>query len=169
MFNDWSEYKKSVFIDKKVEKCKQTIQTCQNNKVTKGIAKQQINKIQPIQRFINNNIEFNNVNCVDKSTLKKLNRGSYTVDMAIDLHGYSLNEAYNLFYRGLSFAILNSQRLVLVITGIGNGNDQSIRMQFIHWLNVPEISSHILHVRHAHLKHGGKGAFYLVLRKNNVI
>ena len=32
-------------------------------------------------------------------------------------------------------------------------------IQFIHWLNVPEISSHILHVRHAHLKHGGKGAF----------
>jgi DNA-nicking Smr family endonuclease len=54
---------------------------------------------------------------------------------------------------------------MLVITGKGDRNGYSIRSELMKWINIPEISSYIIYISEAHYKHGGDGAFYLILRR----
>lgn len=101
---------------------------------------------------------------------RKLARGQVEPDRTIDLHGHTLDSAYDYLDRGLAAAIAGHARLVLLITGhppkgrapIARGR---IRAVVGDWLAASRHAGHIAAVRPAHQRHGGRGALYLVLRR----
>ena len=107
---------------------------------------------------------------LDASWDRKLARGRAEPDFTIDLHGYSLNSAYDRLDRALGQAIASHARIILLITGHapkGEGpiTRGKIRAAVGDWLAASRHASHIAAVRGAHPRHGGRGALYIVLRR----
>jgi DNA-nicking Smr family endonuclease len=84
--------------------------------------------------------------------------------------------AHRTLVSWLSAAHRRGLRLVVVVTGKGNPrNDENapwmasphgvLKQMVPRWLNEPELAALIVHVRPAHVKHGGDGALYVYLRK----
>ena len=68
------------------------------------------------------------------------------------------------------------RRLVLVITGKGQGKDREdvgpiperpgiLRRNVPHWLQTPPMAQVVLQLTEAHGRHGGGGAYYVYLRR----
>ena len=91
-----------------------------------------------------------------------LRRGRHEPDARIDLHGLSHDTAYSAALRFLSRAQAEGKRLVLVITGKGG----VLRARLPYWLGQSELKPLIAGVREAHIRHGGSGAFYVLLRRH---
>ncbi len=113
-------------------------------------------------------------NTLDASWDRKLARGLVGPDFTLDLHGASLDSAYSRLDHGLTLALAQGARLVLVITGRSRGHVDpadrgsrrgAIRAKFLDWLTHGSHASRIAAVRPAHPRHGGPGAVYIVLRK----
>ena len=111
---------------------------------------------------------------LDASWDRKLARGLVSPDFTLDLHGASLDGAYQRLDHGLALAISQGARLVLLITGRSRGQVDpadrasrrgAIRAKFIDWLAYGSHASRIAAIRPAHPRHGGAGAVYIVLRK----
>ncbi len=90
-----------------------------------------------------------------------LRRGRLDPEARLDLHGMTHDEAYRSLVRFLLQARAGGQRLVLVITGKGG----VLRKQLPYWLGQTEFDSVIAGIGQAHARHGGGGAFYVLLRK----
>lgn len=106
--------------------------------------------------------------CLDYNTKLKIDRGKYFISDKLDLHGYSIDNAY---CKLIDFIIKNYQagnRCLLVITGHGNSTDkiETIKNSLNKWLNDTKVRNMILYYQQAIKKHGGKGAFYVLLRRN---
>ncbi|WP_265530004.1 Smr/MutS family protein [Sphingomicrobium marinum] len=101
---------------------------------------------------------------------KRLSQGRVAPDRVIDLHGHRLDDAWEAIDRGLGDAIASGDRLVLLITGhppkgappVERGR---IRAAVHDWLGASRHSGQIATVRGAHQRHGGRGALYVVLRR----
>ncbi len=111
---------------------------------------------------------------LDASWDRKLARGLASPDFTLDLHGASLAGAYARLDHGLTQAVAQGARLVLLITGLPRGHvdpaDRSsrrgaIRAKFLDWLAHGSHAARIAAIRPAHPRHGGAGAVYIVLRK----
>lgn len=109
----------------------------------------------------------------DRSTAEKLRRGRMAVEATLDLHGMTLAKAEQRLANFLVQAQTQGLRLVLVVTGKGTRVDRdtgrvaegAIRREFPHWLNRDGNRHRIVAFRAAHLRHGGGGAFYVLLKK----
>lgn len=107
---------------------------------------------------------------LDGSWDRKLTRGQAEPDFTIDLHGHTLNSAYDRLDRALGQAIASHARIVLLITGHapkkeGPVTRGKIRAAVGDWLAASRHAQHIAAVRGAHPRHGGRGALYIVLRR----
>jgi len=108
---------------------------------------------------------------LDHATADKLRRGKLEPDARLDLHGLTLAEAERALARFLERAQATQCKVVLVITGKGlrqqddRMTEGRIRAEFPHWLNRPENRARIHGVRGAHVRHGGGGAFYVMVRR----
>ncbi len=107
---------------------------------------------------------------LDASWDRKLARGKAEPDFTIDLHGHSLNSAYDRLDHALAQAIASHARIILLITGHapkGEGpvTRGKIRAAVGDWLSASRHAPHIAAVRGAHPRHGGRGALYIVLRR----
>ena len=107
---------------------------------------------------------------LDGSWDRRLSRGSLRPDRVLDLHGHSLDSAWQAIDRGLEQAIANGERLVLLITGHRREGDPPlprgrIRAAVDGWLAASSHASSIAAVRPAHRSHGGGGSLYIVLRR----
>ncbi|MFN2098929.1 Smr/MutS family protein [Altererythrobacter sp. MF3-039] len=104
---------------------------------------------------------------------RKLKAGSIEPDFTLDLHGASLDGAYNRLMDGLRQANAMGARVVLLVTGKPRPVDPAdrghkrgaIRAKILDWLAASEFSSDIAAVRRSHRRHGGDGALYLVLKR----
>lgn len=101
---------------------------------------------------------------------RKLTHGRAEPDFTIDLHGHTLNSAYDRLDRALGQAIASHARIVLLITGHapkkeGPVTRGKIRAAVGDWLAASRHAPHIAAVRGAHPRHGGRGALYIVLRR----
>jgi DNA-nicking Smr family endonuclease len=164
MTDDWTQFKKLIARDKTVEKCKKVKSLLgENHKPHRKIIAT-TDTIKPIEPLIRD-IFIDDRRSVERVTLKKLGRGSHKIDIAVDLHGYTISDSYNIFYETFLTAINSGYKLLLVITGKGDMGGKSIRSSLLKWVNIPEISSYIIYMSHADKNHGGSGAFYIVLRK----
>lgn len=115
---------------------------------------------------------------LDRSTLdagwdRRLAKGLVAPDFTLDLHGSTLDAAHSRLDQGLTLALTQGARLVLLITGrprpgdaAGRGERRgAIRAKFLDWLANGSHASKIAAVRPAHPRHGGAGAVYIVLRR----
>ncbi len=97
---------------------------------------------------------------------RKLRQGDIRPDRVIDLHGHTLAAAHDVLTRALDQANANGDRVLLIITGKGRADRPSrIRAELAHWLDAGSHRSRIAALRPAHPRHGGGGAFYLILRR----
>ena len=113
---------------------------------------------------------------VNGATQERMRRGLLEPDARIDLHGMTQGAAHRTLFTWLAAAHSRGYRLVLVITGKGNPNNDDnapwmmsphgvLKQMVPRWLNEAELAALIAHVRPAHIKHGGDGALYVYLRK----
>lgn len=101
---------------------------------------------------------------------RRLRSGRVEPDRVLDLHGFSLDQAWNAIDGALERAIASGQRILLLITGHERRGDPPlergrIRAAVHDWLAVSRHSSKIAAVRGAHRRHGGGGSLYIILRK----
>ncbi|OYU14703.1 MAG: DNA mismatch repair protein MutS [Alphaproteobacteria bacterium PA4] len=98
---------------------------------------------------------------------RKLRGGDIRPDRVVDLHGHTLAAAHAVLAAALDNAMAAGDRVILVITGKGRPDRPSrIRHELAHWLDHGSQRSRIAALRPAHPRHGGGGAFYLILRRN---
>ena len=112
---------------------------------------------------------------MDQKAFSKMTRGRLEPEATLDLHGYTLAQAYPLLVQFIQRNFHANRRLVLVITGKGKkhkpladeheGNG-ILRKQVPLWLSSPPCKTKILQVCQAHIKHGGSGALYVYLTRN---
>ncbi len=105
---------------------------------------------------------------LDGSWDRALRRGGVVPDRVIDLHGHTLADAHAALDNGLEQALAGSCRVILLITGRAprdGGRRGIIHASFREWLAASRHARRIAAVRAAHPRHGGSGAFYLVLRR----
>jgi len=104
---------------------------------------------------------------VDRATEERLKRGRVTVDARIDLHGMTQAQAFSALLGFVDSASHNGRRALLVITGKGAVSEGGgvLRRSVPGWLAASPLAGCILTVAPAHLRHGGDGALYVLLRK----
>jgi len=102
---------------------------------------------------------------------RRLNSGRIQPDRTLDLHGHSLDRAWQAIDYELERAIASGDRVLLLITGHERKGDPPlergrIRAAVHDWLAASRHASRIAAVRSAHRRHGGGGSLYIILRKN---
>jgi DNA-nicking Smr family endonuclease len=111
---------------------------------------------------------------LDSTWDRRIARGELQPDFTLDLHGATLDAAHIRLEHGLSQALAQGARVLLLITGRPRPQDElsprgerrgAIRAKFMDWLAAGPFASRIAAVRPAHTRHGGAGAVYLVLRR----
>jgi DNA-nicking Smr family endonuclease len=118
----------------------------------------------------------------DRSSDRRLRRGRVEVEARLDLHGLTASAARGELLRFLMRARARGFGAVLVITGKGAGaraQDDSrfqpwsvdarplpgvLRRAFADWMAEPDFAPLCAGYSPAHARHGGSGAFYVILR-----
>jgi DNA-nicking Smr family endonuclease len=90
-----------------------------------------------------------------------LKRGRLEPEARLDLHGLTQESAHRTLVRFLARARANNARLVLVITG----KSGVLNKQFKLWLAQGELKPLVSGVSSAHKRHGGSGAYYILLKR----
>lgn len=101
---------------------------------------------------------------------RRLRAGEVRPDRVLDLHGHNLDRAWTAIDHGIERAIMNGERLVLLVTGHARPGEPPIQRGKIRaavhdWLSASRHASRIAAVRGAHRRHGGGGSLYLILRR----
>ncbi len=105
---------------------------------------------------------------------RRLAKGILQPDFTLDLHGATLDAAHARLDHGLSQALAQGARVLLLITGRARPMDGpadrgsrrgAIRAKFLDWLTAGPHASRIAAVRPAHPRHGGAGAVYVILKR----
>ncbi|MFZ3483649.1 Smr/MutS family protein [Sphingomonas sp. 3-13AW] len=111
-------------------------------------------------------------NHLDGSWDRRISRGLVSPDSMIDLHGHSLSSAHALLDHALERSVGRGDRVLLLVTGRAPRPEAerpfargAIRAAVPDWLAASRHAGRIAAVRHAHPRHGGAGALYVVLRR----
>lgn len=103
---------------------------------------------------------------MDGQTRARIRKGRTDIDATLDLHGYTVEAAYQMLVRFVARMQGESARVLLVITGKGRAPQSGIlRAQLPHWLELLPLREQISSFSLAGKDHGGEGAWYLRLRK----
>ncbi len=104
---------------------------------------------------------------IDRATLNRLKRGAIPIERTLDLHGMTEAAAHAAVTRFVKTAWSEGVRLVLIITGKGGlgGEGGVLRKGLPRWLASGSAAAHVLRLETAQARHGGEGAFYLLLRR----
>ena len=100
---------------------------------------------------------------IDRKNWERFTKGKMDIDARLDLHGLSEEDAYHAFKTFLHLQIHRKNRCVLIITGKGKG---ILKNALYRWIDDPAFQSNILKFSKAAPKHGGDGAFYILLRRH---
>ena len=111
---------------------------------------------------------------LDRRLRQRLSRGQTGVDKVIDLHGLRQHEAHSALYHFLARAQGEGAKLVLVVTGKGEGRQGDygeygggvLRRAVPMWLRAPDWRSLVIGFEEASRPHGGAGALYVRLRRH---
>jgi DNA-nicking Smr family endonuclease len=112
---------------------------------------------------------------LDRRQRQKLSRGQVPVDDVLDLHGLRQQEAHGALHRFLLRAQREGAKLVLIVTGKGESQEDAffaggvLRRSVPLWLRAPEWRSLVVGFEEASRRHGGSGALYVRLRRHDRI
>lgn len=104
---------------------------------------------------------------------RRVKSGRLEPDLTLDLHGHTLDTAYDRVMSALDQARSMGARVVLVVAGRERPVDPAdrmakrgaIRAKLLDWLAASRHAGAITAVRRAHVRHGGEGALYLILKR----
>ena len=115
---------------------------------------------------------------IDRRTALRLSRGKMELDARIDLHGMTQVQARQALVGFVMASRKRGDRCVLVITGKGSptrvgGSENALispqtgilRRMVPVWLYEPPVDRIVLAFSPAQPKHGGAGAFYVLLKR----
>lgn len=103
---------------------------------------------------------------LDGSWDRRIRSGRLEPEVTIDLHGFSLSHAHSILATAVRRAFAHHNRVLLVITGKGGTSGRgAIRAALPLWLETADLRSYVAALRTAHPRHGGSGAWYVVLRR----
>lgn len=112
---------------------------------------------------------------VDGNTAARVRRGEYPINARLDLHGLSREQAYDALRAGLEAAHAQGKRCMLIITGKGSlsrlrgeASGGVLRGELPRWLNDGALRPYVLAYGEAAPRHGGAGAFYLLIKRKRV-
>ncbi|MBB4658237.1 DNA-nicking Smr family endonuclease [Parvularcula dongshanensis] len=110
----------------------------------------------------------------DPKEARRVARGRREIDASLDLHGLTQDQAYVRLLRFVEVGAATGARTLLVVTGKGRGEARVpfaeaprgiLRERFLDWVETEPLRSRIASVRGAHQRHGGRGAFYVFLKR----
>ncbi|MGN7661035.1 MAG: Smr/MutS family protein [Anaplasma sp.] len=106
---------------------------------------------------------------IDWGTKTAVDKGKYPIERIIDLHGCSEASACQTLTNSITESFEFGHRCLLVITGWGSksAGQSCLRSSLHRWLQADTIVDMVLYYKQAIPAHGGKGAFYILLRTNN--
>ena len=109
-------------------------------------------------------------NTLDSSWDRRLRSGAVQPDRVVDLHGHGLDGAWRAIDRAIDQALVNQERVLLLITGHARPGDPPVQRGRIRaavhdWLAASRHRGQIAAVRGAHRRHGGGGSLYVILRR----
>ncbi|WP_253299962.1 Smr/MutS family protein [Wolbachia endosymbiont of Chironomus riparius] len=159
MLDDESDWQKNI----KPIRCNKAIQNDEHKINLRSVIQNE-----KYDNFITQKFDCISSSCLDYNTKLKIDRGKYHISDRLDLHSYTIDNAY---YKLIDFVIQNYQRgnrCLLVITGYGStqNNTETIKSNLYKWLSNIKIQHMILYYRQAKKIDGGEGAFYVLLRRN---
>lgn len=110
---------------------------------------------------------------LDSHWERRFRSGSIEPDLTLDLHGHTLDQAHDRLIDGIAQARAMGARVVLLIAGKARpvaAADRStrrgaIRANVLDWLAASSHAPAIASIRKAHIRHGGDGALYVVLKR----
>lgn len=107
---------------------------------------------------------------LDGSWDRKVRTGRIDPDRTLDLHGHSLDSAWQSIDRALERAVESGDRVLLLITGHERRGEPPlergrIRAAVNDWLAHSRHAGSIAAVRNAHRRHGGGGSLYIIFRR----
>ena len=111
----------------------------------------------------------NNTSGLSKKNIKEIKTGNFKVQSKLDLHGYRLKEAETLFFEFLRKCFNLKKRNILVISGKGEHGKGKIKQSIPVWIASPSLSNLIYFYSFAAPKDGGNGAYYIRLRKKEIV
>lgn len=102
---------------------------------------------------------------------RKIEHGQRSIDLKIDLHGLTQDEAYVRLKVALNQASADDLRRVLIVTGKGGSKSDKdgrgiLARNVPEWLRSGGLSHLISGISTAAPRHGGGGALYVTLRRN---
>ena len=118
--------------------------------------------------------QFQTPQIFDRDVDRALSRGRRAPEAKLDLHGMTLAAAERAVAAFLAESSEHGRRLVLIVTGKGLRLEGGrvfggrIRAEFPVWLDRADNRARVAAVRAAHPRHGGSGAFYVLLRRRTV-
>ena len=107
---------------------------------------------------------------------QKMSRGQIDIDSTLDLHGMTQEEAKHAIINFIKVANKNNLKIILIITGKGISNENTntryknryergvLNKNLPAWLQMPEVRDYVNGYRYANQKHGGEGAYYILLK-----
>lgn len=121
----------------------------------------------------------------NRRQLRRLGRDPGAIDSRLDLHGMTQQEAWRVLVRHLAAAARRGEHVVLVITGKGGARfpqlggepaqyrrreafrqDSGVLRRMVPlWLAGGELAPLVAAIAPAHIRHGGEGALYVMLRR----
>lgn len=99
---------------------------------------------------------------IDRALVDKIVRGDIPLEARLDLHGLSERAAHAALNSFVSSALAMGLKRALVITGKGQG---ILRAAVPRWLSTPPLSGVVTATGRAAIRHGGEGAFYLLIKR----
>jgi DNA-nicking Smr family endonuclease len=109
----------------------------------------------------------------DREIDRALSKGKRRPEAKLDLHGMTLAAAERAVSAFIADSSEQNRRVVLIVTGKGLRLDSGrvfggrIRAELPGWLERAENRARVAGVRPAHPRHGGSGAFYVLLRRRS--
>ncbi|MBS0526180.1 MAG: Smr/MutS family protein [Proteobacteria bacterium] len=109
----------------------------------------------------------------DGDVERALSKGKRRPEAKLDLHGMTLAAAERAVTAFIAEASAQNRRVVLIVTGKGLRLEGGrvfggrIRAELPGWLERAENRARVAGVRPAHPRHGGSGAFYVLLRRRS--
>ena len=113
---------------------------------------------------------------VDRSMAKRIKRTKYEVEGVLDLHGYTVDRAFEAVRNFVFEAYNHGKRCVIIVTGkgYGKGDEETdifatrgvLRDMVPQWLNAQDVRPLILSVSNPPENMGGSGALYIILRRH---
>lgn len=108
---------------------------------------------------------------IDRNTAERFRKGELPIDATLDLHGYTQAQAQPQLRRFIASHHARGSRMLLIITGKGTKSSPDeerrgiLREALPRWLADEALAPCVLAFDVAKQKHGGSGAYYVLLRR----